>query len=206
MTWSSSNINPNNFILSRTCAYPEVAMRWADACYDPVIACYYRIGPEYKSADDDWGIGWVFNSETTWSDSWEQALKDRGEDFTGWQYIQMHIASAASVGYFGMDEMLGCLRLHPDYNSKAVHQWTYPYETHIQPYEVQGYPNVYFTAEDNKTIELYKAALDEYVIQMTARMISGEESLDNWDEFQAQLKAFNAGEYNNVLQKATLPK
>jgi putative aldouronate transport system substrate-binding protein len=205
MTWSASRINPNNFILSRTCKYPEAAMRWADACYDPVIAAYYRIGPEYKSADDDWGVGWVYLPEVTWGDSWAQALKDRGEDFTGWQYIQMHVGSAASVGYFGMDEMLGCIKLHPDYNSKAAPQWTYPYETYIQPYEVLGYPNVYYVAEDNRIIELYKAALDEYVIQMTAKFISGQESLDNWEVFQTQLKALNAEVYDHVLRKAFVP-
>jgi putative aldouronate transport system substrate-binding protein len=202
MTWSAGKINTNNFIVTKSCKNPDIAMRWADACYDPMVSTYYRLGPEYKSADDTFGIGWGWKADETVPDAWVQALKDKGEEYTGWQFIQMHVASAASVGYFGLDECLGLFKLHPEYLTKSVPQWTYPYETHIQPYEAAGYPNVYYSEADNKIIEQYKAALDEYVIQMTAKFIAGDESLDKWATFQTQLEALNAKAYNDVLKNA----
>ena len=122
MTWSQGKVTPNVFIITKACENPEVAIRWADACYDPIISTYYRLGPEYGTEDDTFGIGWGWNEETTMNDEWNQALEDFGETYTGWQWIQMHVASPASVGYFGMDECLGLFELHPDYlSAKARH-------------------------------------------------------------------------------------
>ena len=201
-TWGASQIRPNVFLVSKSCDIPEVAMRWADVCYDPVNSTYYRLGPEYKSDLDPDGLGWGYDAAKTMNDNWDQARADLGvtDEYTGWQWIQLHVGSAASVPFFGLDECLGMFELHPDYLSAGERAWTYPYETYIMPYETAGYPTVYYTEEENKVIELYKMALNEYATQMTAKFIAGEESLDNWEKFQEQLLSLNAQDYDNVLK------
>ena len=200
----------NVFMVTKACEHPEVAMRWADACYDLKTSMYYRLGPVYGSEDDDWGIGFDYDAENhQYKGNYESAAAAHGkEDISNaWYWIHYNIASCDSVGYFGLDECLGH-REYVDplmYETGIVPVWTDSYQVHIAPYEVPTYPGaVYYTEEQNKVIELYKTSLDEFAIEMTAKFIAGEMELneETWAEFQKQLEGYNATDYDAVLKEA----
>lgn len=200
----SSKHGMNVFCITMACENPEVAMRWADSCYDLRTSMYYRCGPIFGSEDDDWKIGLSVDLENHKQNEYHEAREITGEtDLSGYQWIQCHINSSASVSYFGLDETLGH-RKYVDplmYEPGIAPQWTDNYTRSIAPYEVDLYPNMYFTEEQNKVIELYKTSLDEYVIEMTAKFIAGENTLneETWAEFQKSMEAYNGAEYNTVL-------
>lgn len=61
---------------------------------------------------------------------------------------------------------------------------------------------VSFTSDENNERADLETALDTYVLEMSLKFISGEESLDNWEEFQNTLKSMGAERLVELYQNA----
>lgn len=72
------------------------------------------------------------------------------------------------------------------------------------PYYVDVYPNtmVKYTEEENEIISLYGTDLDTYQLMMETKFITGEESLDNFDEYLASLETYKISEIRAARQAA----
>ena len=194
----------NVFVVTNVCENPELVMRWADACYDPIISAYYRVGPLAGSEEDEgWNVGVDYIEELNQVD-WRSCYDTwTDEDHSGWLFIQRHISSAASVGYFGMDECLGHRMMINEnmYEPFVSPAWTDNYQRTVFPYEVAAYPDIYYTEEQNELIRLYYDSLRQCAIETTAKFIAGDIELndDTWAEFQETLKAYNGEDINNLF-------
>lgn len=191
-------IGVNRCSISKDCKNPEVAIRWLDACFDPVVSLYFRNGPEYQSEDDIIGNGWEYDPETT--DINADGMLERSGIENGWHmWITVNNFAMGSVGFLGSDEYRGLAVLHPDRKSKVANDWLTPYKQNILPYEVPGFPNVYYTDEQQTFIDTYCTDLNVYAYKMAAQFITGAESFDNYDAFIEGLKDLKATEYNDML-------
>jgi putative aldouronate transport system substrate-binding protein len=72
-------------------------------------------------------------------------------------------------------------------------------DKHYFPYNVQTYPStVRFTKNETERITFLTADIKNYVTQMEAKFIVGEESLDKWDNYIATLKKMNLDELTKI--------
>lgn len=76
-------------------------------------------------------------------------------------------------------------------------RYIFPY---IRPERI--YPNVRFTSEEQEKLSIMKADITNFVSQSRARFITGEDSLDKWDEYVKTLKDMGIDEYISIHQTA----
>lgn len=67
------------------------------------------------------------------------------------------------------------------------------------PEEVWGVFN--YSVEDAERLSVLTTDIDNYISDMTARFITGEESLDKWDEYKAQIERMGLEEYKEIVQR-----
>lgn len=187
----------NQISISKSSKYPEVAIRWLDAMFDPVNSLYYRSGPEHQSELDWGGTGWIYDTEKT-DINMLATVQKKGMD-NGYLYLLKYNSYLSSVAFVGTDDKAGLKILHPDAYTKQANNWLTPYVTNINPYEVTGFPSVYYTGDEQEFNERYVPELHKYVYSMTAKFITGAESMDKYDSFVEGMKKLKASEYNELL-------
>lgn len=72
--------------------------------------------------------------------------------------------------------------------------------TNAYPYLKTAFPELLFTDEENEEISLIVTELDTYIKQMEAKFIIGDEPLESFDAFVAQVEARNVGRLVEIYQ------
>lgn len=64
------------------------------------------------------------------------------------------------------------------------------------------FPNVYLTNEEQSEATALLSDLDTYVKQMEAKFVTGQEPLENWDKYIAQMKKMGSDRIIELYQGA----
>jgi putative aldouronate transport system substrate-binding protein len=72
----------------------------------------------------------------------------------------------------------------------------------LVPYAKPTFPLVYFKGEEQKRLNVLETDIKTYVEQMEAKFITGEASLDQWDEYVGTIEKMNIEEYVEINQAA----
>lgn len=76
-------------------------------------------------------------------------------------------------------------------------------DENLVPYWVEPYPQVYLEDADQKEVATINADINPYVIEMSARFITGDLSLEkDYDNFIAELEKMGVQRYIDIYQKA----
>ena len=68
------------------------------------------------------------------------------------------------------------------------------------PYEdFEYFDNIYLSEEDTEYMNKYKTPLQNYMMAQEALFISGERSMDEFDDYMAELDAMGGKEFNDFL-------
>lgn len=188
-------------------------MRLADYCYDFYGSTYLcQSGPKQGEWDVDPEYGWIY--------AWDEAPLD-WEDPRGSDYLPEGFATRYDVlgvikpnwGTFPGMAVFDSRSMDRDRERLATGEKTFEEispEQHLSlsiidntaEYYRVGWPTTKFTAEESDELGLIKTDLYSYVVEMEAKMITGETSLDSFDEFVAGCNARGAERYAEIYQDA----
>ncbi|HLR73928.1 MAG TPA: ABC transporter substrate-binding protein, partial [Virgibacillus sp.] len=64
------------------------------------------------------------------------------------------------------------------------------------------WPTFSYTNEEHKKVSSFGADIEKYVSEMQDKFITGDESLDDWDNYVETLEGMNIDEYIDIMQNA----
>lgn len=190
--WSSASgsCGTGYYAITKSCKYPEAAIRWANVWYTEEGGIVAECGPEYGKFAKQPTYGWKIDENGEWY------VEDGGawEDFNRWN------GPAADGCNFG---------LKPEFNNKKknakvgfFYEALHSNDTFYQNAEDHGIESLkgsgYFSKEDQEEMALILTETRDYVKQMQAKFITGAESIEKYDDFVKKLKGYNI---ENVQEK-----
>jgi putative aldouronate transport system substrate-binding protein len=174
-----------NFSITDKNKYPEASIRWADYFFTEEGGALMSQGPE--------GLGWKYIDDTR--TLWEKIVPEgygSSEDYRG---TLTPNCGTFTPGVVSMKFLLGLNAPHViDLEEQIARAYL--------PYMKDSFPIVKLTAEEQKESAVLYTDIIKFVDQMEARFITGEESLDKWDEYIATLKRMNVEKLESIYQGA----
>ncbi|WP_340009590.1 extracellular solute-binding protein [Paenibacillus sp. FSL K6-0276] len=162
------NLNRNEFLITTTSKYPEIAARWADQFYtnEASIQNFWgAIGTVIKKNDNDTYT--LMDPPTgTSADAWywDQSLRDFGPKYVSPSFEQKIVLNPESGD--GLKLQLDKLG---------------------SEYVTEPFPNVMYTSEEFEELPTLTTDIDGYVNTMRAQFISKGGIDEGWDDYVKQL-------------------
>jgi putative aldouronate transport system substrate-binding protein len=75
-------------------------------------------------------------------------------------------------------------------------------DKYIKPYYSPRYPVVYFDADTNDRVVELTSTINDYLLMMDAKFITGSESLSGIDSYLERLKSLGIEELQRIYQDA----
>jgi len=185
--WAPPYFTKTGFIITKACKYPEVAFRWGDYQYDPLIGLQAGLGTigEMIKQNEDGTLEYLPTPEGKTFDEW------RGENCPG--------VSALNVLY---DDIMRKLQPSEDFIEKFKLDEFYK---DCIKHEVFSSSLVYMTAEESEKLTILQTDIKTYVDQMTAKWLLNGGIEDEWDAYVKKLQEMGIDEmmkiYNNVYSR-----
>ncbi|PAV31153.1 ABC transporter substrate-binding protein [Virgibacillus profundi] len=184
-TLYSAALNKGSFIITSENKNPEATVRWIDHFYGDEGQKLFFMGLEGETYElNEEGepeyMDHIMNSEEglTYEQGLAKYLTYPGGGFP----------SVTSLKYFKGAES----------NEKALAAA----ELLAPDLEEEIWPGFNYTQEENDKLTSFGADIDKYVEEMRDKFISGDESLDNWDEYVETVKSMNLEEYLEIKTAA----
>lgn len=166
--------------------HPEATIRWLDFLFSEEGRVLQAFGEEGV----DWQ--WLDEGKTKWEFLAPEGMN--AEEYRGGQITPA--AGLGSIAWWSKEIVLkqeDPLVARIDEQTVAAgypDHWKLPY------------PNVYFTKEEQKQLDILWNDIRTYVSQMEAKFIIGSEPLDNWDSYVGQLQKMKVDELIAIHQTA----
>ncbi len=180
LAFGSSGISTGAFAVSKNCASPEAAIRWIDYLYSEEGGRLAQMGVEGKT--------YKMNEDGSWD--WMLAEGQEQNDLRGKETIQ----PGASVPQLIPSETWN--KIQNVYEASLA-----DVRGKVTPYTRPALPQLYFTADDLKDVNSISAELNTYVNETIAKLILGQESLDNIDAFIKKCKDMQADKLIEIYQR-----
>ncbi|MFK7695237.1 ABC transporter substrate-binding protein [Paenibacillus sp. HJGM_3] len=181
LTIKNSKIRRGTFAITNVNKYPEATIRWVDYFYSSEGSKLGYLGKSWK---------WLDDSKTKWT--FESPAGVNSEEYRG--------KLTPDVG--GQIPLIK----EKDFDNKRdnfvnifLNRVT---EKELLPYAKSAFPDVYFTNEEQKRLNVIKTDIKTYVDQMEAKFIVGQESLDKWDSYVSTIKKMGLDEMLKINQDA----
>lgn len=184
LTIEMPEIRRGRAAITRENKHPEATMRWLDFAYSEEGSILSRLGIEGESFE------WSEDKST-----WNLLSKDGlSTTETNAQYapgVGTNVPMVLSQEIFGKED------------NPTIHEINDNLAEELLPYARTPYPLVYFTDEEQDTINTIKLDIDTYFEQMEAKFITGAESIeDGWDQYENTLKDLGIDDYIKIHQNA----
>jgi putative aldouronate transport system substrate-binding protein len=164
--------------------HPEVAIRWADLCYEIDHAYELKYGP----------FGIVLEKN---GDRISQITPPAGQSVDEFRYKHSPAVSMP----LAIPEI--------DYNRFVLannmvrKNERYQLYSKFFPAANEVFPTVYFTAEEDSELATLRTDVTDYVNQMKAKFVTGAESIETgWDTYVQTLNRAGLARYLEIYQKA----
>ncbi|RKN85179.1 extracellular solute-binding protein [Paenibacillus ginsengarvi] len=177
----ASNIRRGTFAITNQNKNPEATIRWVDYLYSDEGSRLGFLGNSYK---------WLDDAKTKWtfvSPEGVNAEEYRGKltPDVGGQLPLIKERDFDSKRDNGKA---------PDYNKMVLDK--------LDPFAKRDYPDVYFSNEEQKRLNVVKTDIKTYVDQMEAKFIVGQEPLTKWDDYVNTIKKMGLDEMLKIYQDA----
>lgn len=179
-----SEIKRGRFAITRENKYPEATMRWVDYLYSQEGSILARLGVENKN----WR--WTDSTKTAW-----ELITPEGMNST-----QANAQDAPGAG--SAVPMVLNNEFFLKENNPTIHKIAGWVTDEYLPYAKIPYPLVHFTLEEQQEINVIKPDLDNYILQMEAKFITGETPLSEWDHFVKTQQSLKVDELVRIHQAA----
>lgn len=200
MWLDTQNFVPARFAITSVCRYPEAAMRFADFFYTEKGAVYSYYGPQQNNSDTLGLLGGWFQNENG------AVVYDMSA--TRWTTnldYQLNEVAPKTVNTFGSNNGLDVIQKMAGkqftYTPNAA-AWRVSMDKYIKPYYSPRYPVVYFDAETNDRVVELTSTINDYLLMMDAKFITGSESLTEIDAYLERLKSLGIEELQHIYQDA----
>lgn len=184
--WNKNFVgNIGTYAITSACKYPEAAARWADYFYSFEGGVFTSQGPE--------DLGWKYDDDarTLWSKIVPEKFAT-SEEFRGTITPNCGLMTPA---YIPPEFLLGL-------NAKHVLNLEENVATAYTPYLKDGFPRVKLGVDEQLEVGVIITDLDKYMEESEARFITGDLSLDKWDEYVANIQKMSLGRYLEIYQSA----
>lgn len=186
--------------VSSKCEYPEVVVRVLDMLFTPEGQMRYFFGPASTEGDKLLGLkGWTVDE--TGNIHLQETLD--GEYGTDYEFQITRMGGDETIGcqvgvYNAIREKLGLEPIGFEWDlTDGDIFYRYTMANHTFDYLVNGYPAyVYMNSEDSQEMGEIEGAIADVIKQEEAKFITGDRSLDEYDQFIEELNAMG-------LQRAT---
>ena len=160
---------------------------------------------------------WVNYSQPAWEETeWEIEMRNtvvNPDDLGPWDWFCHYIGprDKGTGFHMGLDEWSGAYLAHGiDVYAMANADpttmegaWRSSQIAAVTDYYTQGMPTVWFTDEQQATINELWTPLEDYVKQMEAKFITGAAPLSEYDAFVEELHKLGADQIQQIYQDAT---
>ncbi|MCQ6563051.1 extracellular solute-binding protein [Paenibacillus mendelii] len=177
----ASNIRRGTFAITSENKYPEATMRWVDYLYSTEGSQLAYLGNSFKWLDDA-KTKWTFDSPE--GENPEEYRAKLTPDVGG----QLPLIKEREFDA-KRDNGKG-----PDYNKMV--------DEELNPYAKREYPDVYFSNEEQKRLNVIKTDIKTYVDQMEAKFIVGQEPFTKWDDYLNTINKMGLDEMLKIYQDA----
>jgi putative aldouronate transport system substrate-binding protein len=195
---STSQASIGQFIVTKKVKYPEALVRLADMYFTDKGAVDFWHGPMQGSPDLLGYDGWFIKDGVMY-----YKYTEKGNN--GWNYTNayMNPINGYKLGFVPVSKHIErAYNTEPLQDDSKQKWWVESMEKKVKPYLVKSLPSVlYYDSKSLQRKNELTTALDEYVAQMTAKFIVGDESFSNYDKFITQVKKLGAEEYVSIVQK-----
>ena len=178
-----SEIKRGRFAITKENESPEATMRWVDHLYSEEGSILARLGVEGKN--------WKWNDNKT---AW-QLITPEGMNST-----QANAKDAPGAGTPVPMVIDNDFFLKED--NPTIHTIAGWVEDEYLPHAEVPFPQVYFTVEEQQTVNTIKPDIDKYIEQMEAKFVSGETSFKEWDTYVKTLEGLQVDELVKIHQAA----
>jgi len=177
-------LNRDNFGLTSKMKNPEVAIRWADLCYDWETSFELCYGP--------WGINLKKDGNKI-----IQLPPPAGMSPDDFRYLHSPAMSTPFAVYEADHKNLNLAENHVRKFARLdMYRQFFPPQNEI-------YPKVFFLPEEESELAIIRTDIQNHVQQMRARFITGSESINTgWDNYVQQLNQMGLARYIEIYQKA----
>lgn len=173
------------FAITSENEHPEATMRWVDYLYSKEGSTLARFGVE----GENWK--WVDEEKTKWK------LAKPPEGMSTTQATAQDAPAAGSPVPMVISKAFFDKEDNPTIHT--IEDWI---KEEYAPHAKNPFPLVYFTEEEQDKLNTIRPDIETYIEQMEAKFVSGETSLDKWDEYVSTLKDLGVGELVDIYQAA----
>ncbi|MDF2926901.1 MAG: transporter substrate-binding protein [Paenibacillaceae bacterium] len=179
----SSEVASTAFAISKNNKFPEATIRWVDYLYSEEGTIMMHNGIE--------------NKHWKWSDSsktqWERVAPPEGKNAEEFR------ASGTPNAGTGTPEIWpgSYAEKQKDPLNAFIRKEV---KSAYEPYWKESFPNIRFSPEDTKKINTVSADLKNYITQMEAKFILGQEPLDNWDTYLNNMKKMGMEDMTKIYE------
>lgn len=180
---SSSVWDTAAFVLTKDNDNPEATVRWMDHFYSDEGAELYYMGVEGETFEE-------IDGEQVYKDH----IRNPEGDITFEQALAKELTWLGSInGIIKADYFLGG-ETAPQSMAAAAK---------IEPFAAEEiWPGFTYTAEENKLLNSVGNDVGDYVEESRDKFISGDKSLDEWDDYIAELEKMGLDEIIEIHQQA----
>lgn len=190
--WPAYSVSPlGAFVITDKCKDPADLMRLADWFYDTEHSDWSIQGVPLGMWPEDPEIGWT----TKDVEGGREVVQTWPEEYEDYQTFS-HQRCTADYGTFPNIPSTDLVSTGPQFIlEEATRQ-------HRVPFYKVGWPTLKYTAEEADEIALISVDINDYYNQMFAKFVTGEESLDKFDDYVQGLKDRNLDRLVELQQQA----
>ncbi|MDR1263046.1 MAG: hypothetical protein LBK46_06110 [Oscillospiraceae bacterium] len=183
-----------NFVMTDKCKYPAEMVRLMDYFYSDVGSLMIRAGREQGTYDQ---FGWRIVIDNPETKEWHSEIDYDAANYD--QYYNWRMANAPTQGTYVAGGFQNKLMIFTDYKN----QWYSKTKlaTGRADFATIPYPEVTYTDDERSTLMVY-VDIANYVKQMESKFITGEASLDTWDDYVSAIKGMGIDDIIAVRQAA----
>lgn len=178
-------ISFGQFAITDKNEYPEASIQWVDYFFSIEGGAFMNQGPE--------GLGWEYiDAERK---MWNKILPEGYASSEEYRGSLTPNCGTMTPGVVSKEFLLGLNAAH------VVNLEDQIAEAYL-PYIKDSFPIVKLTAAEQEEAATVSTDIDKYIEQMEARLISGDASLDTWDEYVNNLKKMKVDRLVEIYQAA----
>jgi putative aldouronate transport system substrate-binding protein len=182
-TDAAALLSRDNFSITSAMRHPEVAIRWADLCYEWSTSLELCYGP--------WDICLVMDGDRI-----IQLPPPAGMSQDEFRYAHCPAATTPFAVYEADHLRMNLAENHiRKFARLDMYRQYFP-----APDEI--YPRVFFLQEEEDELVIIRTDIQNYVTQMRAQFITGAESLNGWNTYVQRLNQMGLSRYLEIYQAA----
>jgi putative aldouronate transport system substrate-binding protein len=179
----TQGINRGSFAITKNNKYPEVTMRWVDYLYslEGSILMHYSVAGTYWNWADDTKTTRKVNTPPPGLALGQvrgQLTPAPGNVVPKWTPVEIQKSFVDPFSIYRYAEV----------------------DSKLMPYGRFAFPLVYNTVDEQKRIDVINRDLTTYVTTMEAKFITGQESLDKWDDYVNTIKKMGVDDLVKINQ------